>query len=464
MNTLKQYVSTHLFSRKELRTFLALALPMVVSQATDTIMFFTDRLFLSHYKIQQGEIYLNASIIGGVTSFFLMSLFILTGSYTTALTAQYLGAKKPNYCAQVSIQSVYFGLFAYPFMLLAVFFIPHIYNLFDHDPVQMTLQITYSRILLFWSIVAIIRSGISGFFIGIGQSRTVMYSNLIGLILNIPLNYMLIFGVWIFPEMGIRGAAIATVFSACCSLTIQLFTYFGHAINKSYHTRTQLAFNPAIFKKLIKYGIPQGIEGVFGIGAFNYFILVMSNYGVIVGSAVTIAINWDSMFFIPMIGAQFATVSLVGKYMGAKDIPSAIRVARTALSIMMLYAIVIIILFLSFTPMFIAPFMSTMEHADQVFPLAMLMIRTACIYLFADAAHLAFSGVLRGAGDTKAAMYIFMSITFVFSILIYVLIHSQRVSPMGAWVVFIGFALAIGIGMFLRYLQAKWKHIDVIAH
>ena len=462
MRTIKRLIVHLFFTRKELFTYLSIALPMVISQATDTLMFFTDRLFLTRYKEGQGEFYLNATLTGGITFFFLCGLFIIIANFTNTITAQYFGAKKYHQCAKVGIQSFYFGIFTFPLVLLLYFFVPFLFRLFNHNPIQNELQVIYTQMLILGGIFAIIRSGISGFFIGIGNTSIVMIANIIGLIINIPLNYMLINGVWIFPELGIVGAAIATILSSIVSLCIQLLRYFGRKIHEQYNTRKLLSLDTSILKKLIRFGTPVGIEALVGVGAFNYFVLLMNNYGTIVGSAVTIAINWDSMFFIPMIGAQFSTTSLVGRYMGAKDIKSVQRVARTSFTIIVLYALFVIACFLVFTHYFIIPFLSTMSKPDKVYPLAKIMVRTACIYLLADAANLTFTGVLKGAGDTKVSMYIFLSISIVFITVTYTLVQRNIVAPMGAWVIFIGYAFAIGIGMIIRYLQGKWKTIKVI--
>ncbi len=425
-------------------------------------MFFTDRLFLTNYKEGQGELYLNATLTGGVTFFFLCGMFIFTANFTNTITAQYFGAKKYHQCAKVGIQSLYFGIFTFPIVFILYLLVPLMYGLFDHDPVQNELQVIYTQILLLGGLFSIIRSGFSGFFIGIGNSSIVMIANIIGLLVNIPLNYMLINGIWVFPELGIVGAAIATILSSVISLFIQLWHYFGKKIHAQYNTRSFLSLDTSILKKLIRFGTPAGIEALVGVGAFNYFILIMNNYGAVVGSAVTIAINWDSMFFIPMIGAQFATTSLVGRYMGAKDIVSVRRVVRTSFSMVVLYALFIMACFLIFTHYFIVPFLATMKEPQQVYPLAKTMLRTACIYLLADAAHLTFSGALRGAGDTKASMYIFISIAIVFVVLLYIVVQNNSVSPIGAWIIFIGYAFAVGIGMMIRYIQGKWKSIEVI--
>ncbi len=457
------FFSRNLFTRSEMKLFLSVAFPMIVSQSIDTLMFFTDRIFLSLYKENQGEVYLNATLIGGLSSYFIMSLFIVSCAYTTALTSHSFGAKKHHQCARIGAQSFYFALFSYPVLLLTLFVVPSFYRYLEYNPFQTSLQIQYTKIILYGSIFTVLRSGISGFFIGIGKSKVVMISSIIALVVNVPCNYILIYGIGPAPELGIEGAALASVLSVIVGLLIQLSVYFGKKIHAVYRTRTQLAFRPFLFKKLIQHGFPQGISGFIGIGVFNYFILVMNSFGPVVGSAVTIAINWDSVFFVPMLGAEFSATSLVGRHMGANDLYAAKRVVRTALFFACFYAVIVIVCFLLFTDPFIHPFTTKMENASLVLPLARVMLRTACIYLLADAAHLCYSGALRGAGDTKASMYIFLFCTAVFMLLIYVLIETRIVGPLGAWYIFIGFAISLGVGMMLRYAQGKWKHLSPLA-
>lgn len=446
----------------ELKYFISFAFPIVVSNSTVTLMMFIDRLFLSHYSINQGEAYINASLIGFLTSYTITGLFVSTAGYSNALVSQYIGAGKPKYSSKIVMQTFYLALFSYPLLLSSTLFLEDFFLLFNHNELQTELEISYTKIMLLGSFLIILKSGWSSFFIGVGNSKIVMISDLCGLLLNIPLNYALIFGFGIIPELGIIGAGLATIISVFFSLIILIAEYYRLDNQKKYATAVNFKFNWLLFKKMVRYGVPSGIELLFGVGVFNYFILVMNSYGSLVGSAVTITINWDSMFFIPMLGLGHATTALVGRYMGAKDIPSAKRITRLSILTTIAYAAVIGILLLLFSSPLINMFLVKMDNAQGVYDLALIMVRLIIVYLLADAIHIILSSSLRGSGDTLAVMIIFMSLSLLFGIVITVFINTKTVAPLEAWFIFIGFVFCLGIGMLIRYLQGHWQKIDMV--
>lgn len=425
-------------------------------------MMFVDRLFLANYSPDQGEAYISASLIGSLTSFMIFGIFMMTAAYSNALVSQFVGAGKKGYAHIITMQTFYLALFIYPIMILISFFIYDFYALFNHSELQTTLESQYTSVMLWGSILIIIRSGVSGFFIGIGKSQVVMISNLVGMLVNIPLNYSLIYGVGFIPEMGILGASLATLIAVSISVLILMIVYFNKNYREKYGTSYNFSFHYKSFTKLFIYGFPSGIEFFFGIGAFNYFVLVMSSYGPVIGAAVTIAINWDTIFFIPMLGINSATMAMVGRHMGARNIIGAQNIAFLSLFVSVAYAILIGIILLIIPSYLVNMFLEDMANPDEVFVMAVTLIHLITLYIVADAIHISLEGALKGAGDTQAVMTIFIIIAIVFAIIIHFTAGTQLVSPMIAWYIFIGYAVSLGIGMGIRYLQGVWKKIDMV--
>ncbi|MFA5316170.1 MAG: MATE family efflux transporter, partial [Dehalococcoidales bacterium] len=138
--------------RGSMGEMIAIALPMVVSASCDTIMVFTDRLFLSRL----GSEMMNAAMGGGLTSFMLMSFFLGLTGYSTALVAQYLGAGRKKSCAVVVSQAVIIALAAYP-VILALRPLGHM--LFEMSGItasQLAPQKLYFNILLWASIIGLL--------------------------------------------------------------------------------------------------------------------------------------------------------------------------------------------------------------------------------------------------------------------------------------------------------------------
>lgn len=450
------------FTFSELKHFLYITIPMVVSTGTDAVMMFADKLFLSQYSENSGAAYLNASLIGGLTSFVIISFFLVTAGYSNALVAQYYGAQQPQQCTRVISQVIFFSFMAYPIIVLLSAFVPAFFRLFDHSPLQTKLESSYTRILLFGAWFTILRHGIGGFFTGIHKTSIVMIANVVGMLINIPLNYLFIFGKMGFPAMGIAGAAVATIIGWAVSLGILLTSYYSRHIHQKFTTRKNPKFDDALFKKLCYFGFPSAIQTVFAVLIFDFFISVMNSYGEAVGSAVTIAINWDSMFFVPMLGAGFATTAIVGQHMGARNIFETKRAVVLSLTVMMTYAIIVASLMLTFTAPLVEVFLHKIQAADVVRPMAQTMVRLACVYLLADALNIGMSSALRGAGDTRAIMIIDIVLQAFFGLAIYVFAMSKTLSPLGSWFLFIGYSMSLGLGMSLRFLQGRWRYMNVI--
>ncbi|MCG8480730.1 MAG: hypothetical protein MI724_16675, partial [Spirochaetales bacterium] len=173
-----------------LRELFGVALPMVASQASETIMLFVDRLFLSRL----GSLHLAASMSGGLSSFVFVSLFAGIVGYTNALVAQYYGAKRRERCVATTVQGLWLSIFFLPGVVAMIPMGRLVFVAAGHSVEQIDLGFTYYRLLMFGGIFVLVRQALVGFFLGIGRTRIVMIANVSGMAINIPLNYILIFG------------------------------------------------------------------------------------------------------------------------------------------------------------------------------------------------------------------------------------------------------------------------------
>jgi MATE family multidrug resistance protein len=442
-----------------LRRLLAIALPMVVSQASDTVMMFVDRLFLSRL----GEAYLSASMSGGLTMFMLSSLFLGTVGYTTAVVAQLYGANRKEGCAEATVQGMILALLCYPVIIAVSPLARFLFMVAGQEPIQIALGYQYFQILVFGSIFLVLRYAVSGFFLGIGRTRVVMIANLIGMVVNIPANYVLIFGKLGFPAMGLAGAAVGTIIGSGTAFLI-LFAFYLRPVNrKEFATHRGFHLARRSMGTLIRFGAPAGLELFLNVAAFNLFVQFMHSYGTKVAAAVTIAFNWDIVVFVPMLGMGFATTALVGQLVGARDYVQARRAAFVSLWVAWVYSGTMVIIFLTLTGVLVRTFASGFKgDTAEVSRLAFILIRLAVIYILADSSQLVFAGALRGAGDTRWVMRVSVALHWVFAGVAIVLIRVLRVSPVVAWSSFITFVILMGLCMFLRLRSGRWQEIRMI--
>ncbi|TVQ24395.1 MAG: MATE family efflux transporter [Spirochaetaceae bacterium] len=445
-------------TRVLLSRLVAIALPMIISQASETAMLFVDRLFLARVS----KVHLAAAMAGGLTNFTVVSVFAGIAGYVNAIVAQYYGANQRTQCARSTFQALLFSVSTVPIVLLIARVIPGFFGIMGHDPAQVPLETTYAQWLISGSVILLMRNALTGFFLGIGRTRIVMIANIAAAFVNIPLNYVLIFGAFGLPALGMTGAAIGTLGGGLTALLILAIGYLSRRVDEAYQTRSARSFDRALFGRLIRFGGPAGIEIFLNVLAFNLFVQLMHGYGSDVAAAITIAFNWDIVSFIPMLGLGVATTAVVGQYMGANDIDGARRTTLLSLRIGWAYTGAMMVLFLVATGPLVRVFSGGFDDAASVEPLARVMLRLAGLYVMADSTQLVFAGALRGAGDTAWVMRMSAILHWVFAAIVIVLIRVVVASPIVVWVVFIVFVITLGAAMVLRFRTGAWQQMRVI--
>jgi len=200
---------------------LGVAVPLFVSNACETVMLFTDRLFLARV----GPAQVSASMGGGLTAFMFMTFFLGLTGYANALVAQYYGAGRRERVARVVAQALWISLAAYPIILCCIPLGRRLFDVMGVASAQQIYQRPYFTILMCGSLLGLLRHSVSAHFSGIGRTRTIMAAAAVMMAVNIGANYVLIFGKLGLPALGIRGAAFGTLLGSF-GLFFMLFLLF----------------------------------------------------------------------------------------------------------------------------------------------------------------------------------------------------------------------------------------------
>lgn len=439
---------------------LAIAFPMIVSTSCDGIMTFTDRLFLSRLGPEQ----MNAAMGGGVAMQMMMFFFIGLTGYTTALVAQYFGSGQKNMAPVVAFQAMLIAIIAYPVILICKPLGLAYFNFMHVPPVQLGYQVTYFNIVMYGVVIGILRNVISCYFSGLGRTRIVMVATLISMLVNILLDYILIFGKFGIPAMGIRGAAIATVTGGFTGLAVLFFVYFGEKNRKEFNIYESFKFDKLVMRKLLYFGYPAGLELFLNFLAFTTAIFLFHSCGAIAATASTIMFNWDLISFIPLLGIEIAVTSLVGRYMGAGEPETAHQSAMSGIQSGIYYSIMILFLFLLIPETLVRIFHpeEVNDIFEQAVPVAKSMIRIASLYVLSEAVMVAIVGALRGAGDTHFTMIISVAGHWINVPLLYVMLHVFQMPVVIGWLAMILMFLSFCGILILRYRSGKWQNIRVV--
>lgn len=444
----------------DIKDVLVVALPMLLSMSFDTLMTFVDRLFLSRL----GPAEMNASLGAGGMNLVLITFFTGMISYTTAMVAQRFGAGKKQECASVFMQAVYLSLACVPFLYLMI---PLGHLIFEQQGLtadQLAYQKLYFNILMIGGIVSLVRNAAPCFFSGIGETKIIMKAAFAGMLVNIVCNYFLIFGVGPCPRLGVAGAAYGTVIGNIVSTVMLFVVYFGKRYHSLYGTRSNLKFNLAQVKELLKRGMPSGVEMFLNMAAFQLMILLFHGLGAEAATAASIMFNWDMVAYVPLMGLEVASTSLVGRYVGAKSAAAASRSTYSGLKVGWGYSLLIAVL-LIFLPGVLAdvfrPDVTASAEAIAIFesarPMGIFMLRFATLYIFVEVLLVVYCGALRGAGDTVWVMCACAVMNWFNTIALYVAAYIIKVPPHYAWIIVVCVYSTAPVLFYLRWKSGKWR-------
>ena len=444
------------------RDVLRVSLPLVISMTTTLVMTFTDRVFLASYSIDA----IAAALPAGITAFVFLSFFADTAGYSNVIIAQYTGAGALPRVSRALWQAIYFALIAWLIMIGISFVGGPLFRLIGHPAEVQELEVIYFRVLCLGSGIHIVGMSFSSFFTGRGVTRPVMIIYIIAMFLNVPLDYALINGIWIFPELGILGAAIATVFSwttATVLLGIFVFTRENNQVFKVFKNRN---FDADLFRRLLRYGVPSSLQFSLDVFAFLFFVIMVGRIGKMELFVTNIAISLDSVSFRPVMGFVLGTSTLVGQALGRNRPDEAVAAARATMVIVASYISVLVLLYV-FLPQPLLELFRPRDFSPEDFAaikgIGVVVLRFVAAYLLFDGLYMISTAVLKGAGDTKFIMWSIGLLSFFGMVMpLYIGIEVFGMGLYYAWGCTVFFICQVAALTFWRFSQGKWKDMRVI--
>ncbi|MBW2038069.1 MAG: MATE family efflux transporter [Deltaproteobacteria bacterium] len=443
------------------REVLVIATPLILSTGAWSVQHFVDRMFLSWYSPQA----IAAAMPAGMVNFTVMSLFLGTASYVSTFVAQYYGAGRFARIGPVLWQGVYVSLLGGLVLICLIPFAWPIFRLVGHDPLVQRCEVQYFQILCLGGGPFIASSALAGFFSGRGRPWPVMWVNTFSTAVNLVMDYALIFGEWGFHELGIKGAAIATVLSGIFSFLVYVALISKRTHATTYHTLKGWRPERELFVRLLRFGFPSGVQFFLDMTGFTLFILLVGRLGTVNLAATNIAFNINTLAFMPMIGCGIAVSVLVGQYLGSDRPDLAERSAYSGFHLTFLYMTSIAAAYVLVPDLFVAPFAARAnpEGIADIYGLAVILLRFVAIYSVFDTMNIIFASAIKGAGDTRFVMVMMLFIP-VFALVIpaYVTIVLLGYGLMVAWVIASIYAIILGFAFYFRFRGGKWKTMRVI--
>ena len=441
------------FKKDTLFELARIALPMVVSQGTFAVMIFTDRYFMS----QIDSVHMAAALGGGVAAFFSFCFFTGLLSYANALTAQYLGAGELAKCSKVVTQGIVITIMCSPFLVIITYFVSGIFENVGHDPIQVELEKTYYVILMLGVIITLTKTCLSSYFAGIGRTRVVMICDVCGLLFNVPLCYVMVFGKIGLPALGIVGAGVSTIIASLFACILFIVFYLRREHRDKFSVMSSFQIDWGVLRRFWRLGFPSGLELFLNVAAFNLFLLMFQGYGIVEGASAAIVFNWDLLSFVPMIGLNIGVISLIGRFVGANDMARTDEVMSAGFFLGIVYSAILAVLYITFRFPLVEVFSPPEGDFSEIRDLSAFMMIGLSSYVIADAMIIITGGVLRGAGDTRWLMYASVGLHWAMLIAQYYVILVWQFGPRVSWLTFCAMIFAIAIVYIWRLQNGVWR-------
>jgi putative MATE family efflux protein len=437
------------------RKILELAWPAILGNFMQTVVNIVDLIMVGRL----GATSVAAVGLGGQLLWFLNALMIAVSVGTTALVARFIGAEKKEDAEHVLVQSLMLVLvlasvltvFWYAFAETALLLIGASAEVAD-------IGSTYIRIVFLSTPCIFLIFTSQGALRGAGDTKTPMMVGGVMNLMNAILNYVLIFGKLGFPALGVAGAGIATAIAFVWAALTYIVIFFSGKFVLTIPGWDAFSFNVEIIKRILKIGIPTGVERILMSGSMIFYVSIIAGFGTTALAAHQIGLRVESLSYMPGFGFAVAATALVGQNLGAEDPERAQQSGwHAAIMCMVFMGLVGVLMFV-----FPRPMVRLFVSEKPVIDLAIWYLRIVAISEPALALVFTLAGALRGAGETRSPLYISVFGLWAFRIpLAYVLGIVLGWGAIGAWT-------AMTIDTFVRgglyvyqFKRGKWKEVEV---
>ncbi len=439
-----------------------IAMPIMISMASLTIMQFCDRFFLARYS----EVAFRAALPAGALAFTLTTFFQTLAGYAGTFVAQYHGAKRKTDCVRATEQGIWLALITWPLGIAIIPFGISILERSGHAPDLLAAEKIYLTISILGCGVFALHNAVAGFFSGRGDTRIPMCASILGSILNIGLDYLLIFGRLGFPEWGIAGAAIATITSGAISTAFLFVMYWRKAYRNEYGTWPLRRPSMRYGLPLLRFGLPHAVHSVQDVGGFALFTVLIAKFSAADAAVSTMAFSINNLAFMPLLGMGIASTILVGQYQGARNSATAQRAGQSALKLGWAIMSILAAAFILFPNLFLTVFSGDKEGQMPLAEVAekgRWLLLMMGVWGIADCVNLVIAGALKGAGDTRFVLLYSLCMTWLLWIPgEWILINHMGLGLLPAWGYMTFFTFILAIGLWWRWKNGAWKKIEMV--
>ena len=443
MNLLQEYT-------KEFSYNLKLAYPVIIGMIGHTLVGFVDNAMVG----QLGTSELAAISLGNSFVFLAMAFGIGFSTAITPLIAESDAKKNKSNTKSILSNGILVCIFLGAVLTIIVLIAkPIIYYMGQSEEV-VNLAYPYITLVAISLFPLIIFQSFKQFSDGLSFTKIAMISTVIANLINVVINYILIYGKFGFPKLELVGAGIGTLISRVIMVLIIIyFIKSNPKINQYLDNLFSLKYSSIITKKIINLGYPSALQMMFEVGFFISGIWVCGIIGINYQAANQIALNLSSLTFMVALGLSVAATIRIGNQKGLNDYKNLKRIAISIFLITILIELIFALIFIIFSDLLPWLYLENNNNFDvlETVSLASKLLIIVALFQIFDGIQIVAQGVLRGIQDVKIpSMICFLSyIIFGVPIMIYLGLYTH-LKATGVW---IGFLIGLIIASILLSIR-----------
>jgi multidrug resistance protein, MATE family len=391
---------------KEFGYNLRLAYPIILSMIGHSLVGFIDNVMVG----QIGPVELAAVSLGNSFMFVAMSIGIGFSTAITPMIAENYGKDRVEENKNVFYSGLFLCTLLGVILFVILYFSKPLIALMGQPPEVVALAGPYMDIVALSLIPLIMFQAYKQFADGESETKYSMYTTVVANIVNVVFNYIFIFGFWIFPALGVIGAAIGTIASRIVMLVMIHYMLKHHAKFKVYFEHFSFSYvKSVVIKKIVSIGTPSSMQMLFEVALFTGAIWLSGSLGTFEQAANQIALSISAMTYMVGMGLSVAAMIRVGNCKGMDDYKEMRVVARSIFLLAAMFATffaLVFIVFHQFLPKIYFDLDNTaqLEANSEVILIASKLLLIAAVFQLSDSLQIVVLGALRGLQDVKIPM------------------------------------------------------------
>ncbi|MGC4003040.1 MAG: MATE family efflux transporter [Pirellulales bacterium] len=446
--------SATVFQKKPLAELLTLAVPTVLQMVSYTVEQFTDVFMLS----KLGNVEAAACVNAGMVVFCVISFGFGILMLINTLVSQSFGAGDHRACGRWLWQGVWMAVGYSAAMMPIMFWSRELFQAMGHADNVVPMEVEYFNVSIVFLVVKMLAVTFGQFMLAINRPNVVFISAIAGMLSNALINWLLIYGNWGAPAMGVAGSAWGTNSSIFIELSILVGVALAPRIRDQFHTLA-VRFEWTKFRELLRIGLPSGFQTTGDVVAWTIFLaVVMPGFGEAAMAANGYMLQYMKMSFMPAFGLSTAVTALVARYVGAKNPEVAEHRAHLGFWVAMVYMIGCGVAFLLLRNRLMDLFTADPETIAIG---GKLMIVCAAFQIF-DAMFIIYIGALRGVRDTFVPSCV--QIALCWSLVVGGGLAVAKLFPewgvFGPWSLGIVYGVVLGTYLMARFRSGRWRTLE----